>query len=306
VSWSGRRTCRTCRSPRRRAAGTPPRSPSGRRPRLDRGRGVGVDDLREATIGLASGCPWHRDAVLDLLPHHTPVTSSGPPPCCSVESASGEAKNTAGWRVIAMEPTGGCGTSAAAALDRPEPAGPRAGRAPGPVCDVAHGRVLEIGFAVGSTSHWYPGGPRLAAIEPSDLPWSLTRVGGGVRQRPSRSSGAGLDGQRLDLTDDSHEKKQRAGDLSACARAEHPSLALREAPAGVRDGWSGCTRSSTHRARESVRRWQRRMEPVQRTVFAGCHLTRDVPALLASAGWRSRPGGPDYLSGLGPPPRPWT
>ena len=44
-------------------------------------------------------------------------------------------------------------------------------------------------------------------------------------------------------------------------------------------------------------RWQRRMEPVQRTVFAGCHLTRDVPALLASAGWRVEDREQDYLPG---------
>ena len=56
---------------------------------------------------------------------------------------------------------------------------------------------------------------------------------------------------------------------------------------------------------ESVRRWQRRMEPVQRTVFAGCHLTRDVPALLASAGWRVEDREQDYLPGPALS-RPWT
>ena len=47
------------------------------------------------------------------------------------------------------------------------------------------------------------------------------------------------------------------------------------------------------------------MEPLQRTVFAGCHLTRDVPALLTSAGWRIEDREQDYL----PAPalsRPWT
>lgn len=36
---------------------------------------------------------------------------------------------------------------------------------------------------------------------------------------------------------------------------------------------------------ESVRRWQRRFEPVQKVVFGGCHLTRPIAALLTGAGF---------------------
>lgn len=34
-----------------------------------------------------------------------------------------------------------------------------------------------------------------------------------------------------------------------------------------------------------VQRWQRRLEPVQRRVAGGCHLTRDIPAALTDAGF---------------------
>jgi hypothetical protein len=34
-----------------------------------------------------------------------------------------------------------------------------------------------------------------------------------------------------------------------------------------------------------VRRWQRRLEPVQKRVFGGCHLTRSIPGLLTAAGF---------------------
>jgi hypothetical protein len=36
---------------------------------------------------------------------------------------------------------------------------------------------------------------------------------------------------------------------------------------------------------ESVRRWQHRLEPMQKRIFGGCHLTRQVVELLTSAGF---------------------
>jgi ubiquinone/menaquinone biosynthesis C-methylase UbiE len=36
---------------------------------------------------------------------------------------------------------------------------------------------------------------------------------------------------------------------------------------------------------EPVRRWQRRLEPVQKRLFGGCHLTRPVVELLTAAGF---------------------
>lgn len=46
-----------------------------------------------------------------------------------------------------------------------------------------------------------------------------------------------------------------------------------------------------------VQRWQKRIEPVWRPLAGGCHLTRDVPALLASAGWRIDGSETMYLPG---------
>jgi len=163
------------------------------------------------------------------------------------------------------------------------------------------GRVLEIGFGSGLNVRWYP--PEVTsvtAIEPSDLAWELSA--------PRRASSdvpvdrAGLDGQRLDLPDDSHDSALVT--FSLCTVPD-PLLALREARRVVRAG--GRLHALEHgiAPEESVRRWQRRMEPVQRTVFAGCHLTRDVPALVASAGWRVEDLDRDYLPGPALA-RPWT
>lgn len=36
---------------------------------------------------------------------------------------------------------------------------------------------------------------------------------------------------------------------------------------------------------ESVRTWQRRLEPVQKRVAGGCYFTRDIPGALRDAGF---------------------
>jgi SAM-dependent methyltransferase len=179
--------------------------------------------------------------------------------------------------------------------------GPELDELRGAVCAGLTGRVLEIGFGSGLNVRSYPGGvTSVAAIEPSVLAWELSEPRRSASDVPV--SRAGLDGQRLDLPDDSFDSALVT--FSLCTVPD-PVLALQEARRVVRDG--GRLHALEHGLApdESVRRWQRRMEPVQRTVFAGCHLTRDVPALLASAGWRVEDREQDYLPGPALS-RPWT
>ena len=46
-----------------------------------------------------------------------------------------------------------------------------------------------------------------------------------------------------------------------------------------------------------VVKWQKRIEPVWRPIAGGCHLTRDVEALIAAAGWRIDHAERMYLPG---------
>lgn len=46
-----------------------------------------------------------------------------------------------------------------------------------------------------------------------------------------------------------------------------------------------------------VVKWQKRIEPVWRPIAGGCHLTRDVEAMLASGGWRITHADRMYLPG---------
>src|SRR5262249_43586937 len=54
---------------------------------------------------------------------------------------------------------------------------------------------------------------------------------------------------------------------------------------------------------ERARRWQRRTEPITRLLFEGCHVTRDIPSLIESAGFRIDDVETGYLASF---PRSWT
>jgi hypothetical protein len=46
-----------------------------------------------------------------------------------------------------------------------------------------------------------------------------------------------------------------------------------------------------------VTKWQKRIEPVWRPMAGGCHLTRDVDAMITAAGWRIDKAERMYLPG---------
>ena len=52
----------------------------------------------------------------------------------------------------------------------------------------------------------------------------------------------------------------------------------------------------------SVARWQHRIDPLERRLAGGCHLTRDPTALVTSAGFTIERNEQRYGSG----PRPWS
>ncbi|KQV69904.1 methyltransferase type 11 [Nocardioides sp. Root122] len=168
-------------------------------------------------------------------------------------------------------------------------------------CAGLTGRVLEIGFGSGLNVRWYPGEVTgVTAIEPSDLAWQLSE------RRRARTGlpveRAGLDGQRLDLADGSHDSALVTFSLCTIPDALR---ALREVRRVVRDGGTLHVLEHGLAPDEPVRRWQRRLEPVQRAIAGGCHLTRDVPALVAEAGWHVRELQQEYLPGPAAS-RPWT
>jgi SAM-dependent methyltransferase len=168
-------------------------------------------------------------------------------------------------------------------------------------CAGLTGRVLEIGFGSGLNVGLYPEAvARLDAVEPSELGWSLSaRRRAGSRVPIERT---GLDGQRLTAADGQYDAV-----LSTFTLCTIPDVgrALAEVRRVLAPGGSFHFLEHGRAPDDGVARWQHRLDPVQRRVCGGCHLSRDIPGLVGAAGLEVTDLTASYLPGprIG---RPWT
>lgn len=147
-------------------------------------------------------------------------------------------------------------------------------------CEGMSGTVVELGFGSGLNISVYPPGVTdVIGVEPSDLAWRLSE------QRRTTSAvtitRGDLDGQRLSLPDEHADAVLSS--LTLCTIPDAP-LALAEARRVLRPG--GTLHFFEHGIAPDagVRRWQRRLEPLQKRVFDGCHLTRPIDELVEGSG----------------------
>lgn len=148
-------------------------------------------------------------------------------------------------------------------------------------CDGLAGDVVELGFGSGLNVPFYPPAvSRVAAIEPADLAWGLAAGRLSAASVPVQREG--LDGQSLPFADDSYDAALTTWTLCTIPDV---AVALREVRRVLKPG--GTLHFVEHGLApdEPVRRWQRRLEPVQKRLFGGCHLTRPVVDLLTTAGF---------------------
>ena len=149
------------------------------------------------------------------------------------------------------------------------------------VCEGLHGQVVEVGFGSGLNVPFYPDAvSSVMAIEPADVGWKLAAKRLASSNVPVERSG--LDGQSLPLPNDSCDTALTTWTLCTIPDAEAALLELRRV---LKPG--GTLHFVEHGLApdDSVRRWQHRLEPIQKRVFGGCHLTRPTVDLLKGAGF---------------------
>jgi len=164
------------------------------------------------------------------------------------------------------------------------------------VCEGLRGRVLEIGFGSGLNLTCLPDEvSSVVAVEPSDVGWRLSEKRRAASVVPVERSG--LDGQAIDEPDGSCDAALSTFTLCTIPDAVQ---ALREVRRVLRPGGELHFAEHGHAPDDNVARWQRRLEPWQRRIAGGCHLTRDIPALVDAAGFEVI----DLEQGYAPGPAP--
>ena len=150
------------------------------------------------------------------------------------------------------------------------------------VIPQARGRVLEIGLGTGLNLPFYDAGRvvELVGVEPSLTMHHLA-------MRRSRAAGipvelVGIGAERLPLAD--HVFVTVVSTYTLCTIPD-PVLALRELRRVLAPGGRLLFSEHGKAPDESVRKWQARIQPVWGKFSGGCHLGRDIPAILKEAGF---------------------
>jgi ubiquinone/menaquinone biosynthesis C-methylase UbiE len=160
------------------------------------------------------------------------------------------------------------------------------------------GTVVEIGFGSGLNVPAYPAEVSLVyAVEPAATARRLARKR--IAASPVRVEHVGLRGESIPLDDDSCD-----GALSTFTLCTIPDVerALAEVRRVLRPGGRFHFLEHGLSPDASIARWQHRMEPLQKRLADGCHLTRDPATLVRSAGFEIERVESRYASG----PKPWT
>ena len=150
------------------------------------------------------------------------------------------------------------------------------------VCEGLTGDVVEIGFGTGHNLPFVPREvTRIRAVEPLGV--GVRLAAGRIAASPVPVEVCGLDGQALPFEDASADTVLCTWSL--CSIPD-PVRAVREVARVLRPGGSLHFAEHGLAPDPDVLVWQRRLNPVQVRVGAGCHLDRDIPAILAAGGLR--------------------
>lgn len=148
-------------------------------------------------------------------------------------------------------------------------------------CAGLTGHVLELGFGSGhNVPHYPPQVSQVTAVEPSDLGWRL--AAGRLERSPVDVHRGALDGQVLPFPDGTFDTA-----LSTFTLCTIPdgAAALAEVRRVLRPGGELHFLEHGRAPDDGVRRWQQRLNPVNRRVAGGCRLDVPIEELVRSAGF---------------------
>ena len=165
------------------------------------------------------------------------------------------------------------------------------------LADVA-GDVLELGIGSGLNLPWYgPGVRRVVGVDPSVT---------AARMAEERIEKAAFpveiishDAESLAVQDDGFDAV--VSTFTLCTIPDVPR-ALAAARRALRPGGRFFFLEHGLSDEPRVQKWQHRLEPLQKRIAGGCHLTRDSRALIEEAGFAIDQVETFYAEG----PRPWS
>jgi len=150
------------------------------------------------------------------------------------------------------------------------------------VVPLAQGRVLEVGIGTGLNLAHYDKS-RISAIVGVDPALQMHRL---ARKRMERAGLAvelvGLSAEKLPLPDASFDSVVMTYTL--CSIPD-PVPAVRELRRVLKPGGKLLFCEHGRAPDENVRRWQQRLNGIWGCIGGGCHLDRDIPALLREGGF---------------------
>ena len=143
------------------------------------------------------------------------------------------------------------------------------------------GEVVEVGFGTGLNAPYYP--PEISkvlAVEPSSVCMRLAQPR--IVRSVTPVELAGLTGEHLDLPSEQFDAVLSTWTLCTIPNM---SAALEELRRILKPGGSLHFVEHGHAPHASVAKWQERIEPLNKKLAGGCHLTRRIPEAIEESGF---------------------
>ncbi len=158
------------------------------------------------------------------------------------------------------------------------------------------GEVLELGIGSGlNLPHYGPGVRRVVGVDPSATAARMA----GPRIRAAGFPVEIVTGEAESLALEAGGFDAVVSTFTLCTIPDAPA-ALAAARRALRPGGRLVFLEHGLSDEPRVQTWQRRLEPLQKRIAGGCHLTRDPGALIESAGFAL--GGVETFYAAGPRP----